>query len=892
MSIERDPLDSLAEEFVSRRRNGERLTISQYALDHPEFAAAIRDLFPALVAMENLKDPAIAVTERPNSMPTAAPERVGDCRIIREIGRGGMGVVYEAVQESLARRVAVKVLPRGLIPNDKQLHRFLRESRNTAKLHHSNIVSVFGVGQDEGLHYFVMQYIRGVGLDKVLPELHGLLHERKSDHAAEAGQGSPPDEPHDSVSPWAVARRWLPPAAASRAWPDPRYWRSAANIGLQVAEALSYAHGRGVIHRDIKPGNLLIDEHGVVWVTDFGLAKTLSASGSQPGADIVGTIRYMAPEQFQGECDPRCDVYSLGVTLYELLSFRPAYEDVDLGQLISAKTKTDPPLLRTLQPRVPLDLEAIVAKAMAREPRRRYATAAMLVEDLRRFLEDKPIRARPIPALERMGKFTRRNPALVSLSILLLASVIGGFAMISWKWREAERENQRAEYNLALALDSLEETLNVFATTWMSHPVAPQSDEEGDPNEFRMVASLHSARLLQNALKFYDRFAAENATNPRLRHDMAKVQSRVGEIRQRLGQLTEAETALREAVAIFEELRRQRPQDADLAVDVAGAWNNLGGVLREQARFSEAESAHIRAQESLLPFTRGEHRSQTCCFELARTCAELGSVKSRTMQLRPGREYLRQGLAILEELIEQDGERPEFLVAEARCCVNLYRASLTEPPDVTSPLINTAIVVLDKLVASYPDVPDYQFELAETLTSFGVFGRFEESFAEREQRMRRAIQMTGQLSERFPNIPRYRASLARANHWLAQALFRNKREEEAEQLEKRAADLYRELANDYPLVDAYQSFSALASFSYGQILRARNRLPESRLALEESVARQTAYLAKRPDDRFRRRTLGDHYASLAETLRRMGESKLAAEAEQKAGHRGWPGAKR
>jgi serine/threonine protein kinase len=930
MSLQRDPIDSLAEEFVGRRRRGERPTIAEYAEAHPEHATTIRELFPTLIAIESLKQaPFAALPLKPPGC-DKPPERVGDCRIIREIGRGGMGVVYEAIQESLGRRVAVKVLPEWAIPNEKHLHRFLRESRNTARLHHSNIVSVFGVGHDDGLHYFVMQYIRGVGIDKVLLELHSLF----KSHAAGAGtngaagngatdrvaNGTVPDgnpthddtphgkaadggaarahsgdvaagvassvaaDSHDAVSASAVARRWLDGSSGSRTRQEQRYWRSVANVGLQVAEALDYAHGRGIVHRDIKPGNLLIDELGVVWVTDFGLAKTLSASGSHPGSDIVGTIRYMAPEQFQGECDPRCDVYSLGLTLYEMLTLRPAFLESDLSRLVHAITTEAPPTPRSIQPRIPADLEAIVRKAISRDPRRRYSTARLLVDDLRRFLEDKPIQARQIPLVERVSKFSRRNPALTVLSTLLVATLAAGFALIGWKWKEAEREQQRAEHNLAMALDSMEETLNLFATTWMSHPVPQQLEEEdselSDATEFRMVASPHSARVLESALKFYNRLAEENAAHPRLRRDMALVHSRVGDLRQQLGQLPESEAAHREALAIYDELRRDDQTDPAIALDAAVVWNNLGSVLRASARFPDAEAAHLRAEETLRPFTDGPTRSTGCCFELARTCSELGGLKFRMRQMRDGREYLRRGLQLLNELIVDDGERPSYLVAKARCCVSLYRVSWFESPSRS--LIATAVANLEKLVATYPEVPDYHFELAETLASLGILGRGSESLADREQLIRRAIDISGQLAEKYPNIPRYRSCLARSHQGLARILRSNNRAEEAESLARTATDLYRELANDFPRVDAYQSFSAQASLSYGDILRDRNKLAESRAALEESVSRQERYAAQRPDDRMRRFALRSHYFSLADTLKKQGDMEKAREFEQKA----------
>jgi hypothetical protein len=243
-------------------------------------------------------------------------------------------------------------------------------------------------------------------------------------------------------------------------------------------------------------------------------------------------------------------------------------------------------------------------------------------------------------------------------------------------------------------------------------------------------------------------------------------------------------------------------------------------------------------------------------------------------------------MKLLDELIHNDGEHPEYLVAKARCCISLHRS---HGPDAFSlvgsgtphPLIDTAIRNLEILADRYPDVPDYQSELAEALATLGAFGRHE-TLSQREPLMRRAIEIAGQLSDKYPSIPRYRACLARALHGLAQSLHRDRRTEESEGFERRAAMLYRELANDFPRVDAYQGLAAQAAFGHGEILRERNLLPASRAALEESVARQLKYLAQKPEDRLRKRAMARHYLSLADTLRRLGETQLAQEMEQNA----------
>src|SRR5262245_20047596 len=344
----REPVERLAEEFVERYRRGERPPLTEYLHRYPELAAEIRAVFPTLVVMEDLGSVEVGPgLERPAKDPATPPETLGEYRLLRKIAEGGMGVVFEAVQEPLGRRVALKLLPFHRLASATFLERFKREARAAARLHHTNIVPVFGVGEAAGFHYYAMQFIQGQGLDAVLDEVRRLRETpapatevyakpRSEEPLASdllTGQfqvATPQDLPDgDGASPGTATR---PPGLSQQR--EVPYFRSVAQVGLQVAEALAYAHRQGVVHRDIKPSNLLLDRQGTVWVTDFGLAKEEEASGLTTPGEVVGTPAYMAPERFQGRCDARSDVYGLGVTLYELLAVRPAFQDSNRARLI------------------------------------------------------------------------------------------------------------------------------------------------------------------------------------------------------------------------------------------------------------------------------------------------------------------------------------------------------------------------------------------------------------------------------------------------------------------------------------------------------------------------------------------------------------------------------
>src|SRR5262245_19423335 len=457
-----NPLDALAEEFLERYRRGERPALTEYTEKHPKLADEIRDLFPALVMMEDVRPGQRDVTGvyQPGAL-DAGPrlERVGDYRILREVGRGGMGVVYEAIQESLGRHVALKVLPGQALANPLYLERFRREARAAGRLHHTNIVPVFGTGESDGVHFYAMQFIQGQGLDLVLQDVKrlrlgkALVKERSEASIAgslvsgQFGVAPAPRSAASSVS--------LTASSGFSTGSEHAYHRSVARVGLQVAEALATANKQGVLHRDVKPSNLLLDLQGNAWITDFGLAKADEGGDLTNAGDIVGTIRYMAPERFDGRSSPESDVYGLGVTLYELLTLKSAFEEPHRGRLIEKVLHEPPVSPRKLDRSIPRDLETIVLKCIAKEPKDRYATAEALAEDLRRYLLDRPIVGRRSTVMERTWRWCRRNPAVASLLTLMvlllvavsIASSVAAlrFQMLAADEKQARHEAEKAE---------------------------------------------------------------------------------------------------------------------------------------------------------------------------------------------------------------------------------------------------------------------------------------------------------------------------------------------------------------------------------------------------------------------------------------------------------------
>lgn len=699
-STARNPFEEVADEFLQRHRNGESPEIEDYCAQYPEHAEQIRKLFPTLLMMEGLDDPSAESTSSGTFVPAADsattdhPESIGDFRILREVGRGGMGIVYEAEQKSLGRRVALKVLPASFLQDQKQIDRFEREARSAARLHHTNIVPVFGVGASDGRHYYVMQFIQGRGLDEVIDELRQL---RAADsgslagalpvpastppaHASPAhasilsgvarsspksGSGDPPtpqpqaasriahslmsgqftrielelehsDEQHDgkildassvfddvgsdsvtdhevtqASSPLANPRRTLPvtePLSSSahtlsgssnasqfsQTSSRHEYWKSVARIGVQVADALEYASGQGILHRDIKPANLLLDLEGTTWVTDFGLAKLVEDEDLTKTGDILGTLRYMSPERFEGFCDVRADIYSLGLTLFELVTLRPAFDEKDRHQLIQKLTQTEVPPLRRLNSAVPMDLETIIHKATARERERRYQTPAELAADLRCFLDDKPIAARRIGISERLYRWSRRNPAIAGLTASVLLALIVAFVTVTWLWRRADRlrlvadvQTQEAEKNRAeadrqrrLAEQQQREAERQKELAQSNLVTARRAVDElftrVSERQSLKVPELQQLRtdLLQAAQRFHQGFLNQSTEESELQTALAFARLRLGRILKET-EMNEARKVLKEAQAAFENLVEKVPNDAELQHGLAECLHEL-----------------------------------------------------------------------------------------------------------------------------------------------------------------------------------------------------------------------------------------------------------------------------------------------------------------------------
>ena len=871
----RDPVEVLAEEFVALHRNGERPSIEEYANRYPDVADQIRGAFGVLLVLEDVAAEEDADDEDGGIDLASGDESqrlLGDYRVISEIGRGGMGIVYEAEQISLGRHVALKVLPKQSLLHPKQRKRFDREARAAAQLHHTNIVPVFGIGEHQGTHYYVMQYIQGRSLHEVMRDLKHLAqpddsvltsehredqptaHESPCPSEAMDGEASsvnvsesenPPglhsrgtdsligpttktDEAHhDSrttaeqpmeavdTKPHHLSDTFAISGAVAMPWhTDPSgrstttdYWQSVAHVGIQVAEALDYAHTQGVSHRDIKPGNLLLDTKGTVWITDFGLAKADDQEDLTNTGDVIGTLRYMAPESFDGKGDSRSDIYSLGLTLYELLAFRPAFEESDRKRLIRRIADDQPRSLRKIDSHIPRDLETIVNKASDKDPRRRYQHAGELAEDLRRFVNDEPIRARRASIAERAWRWCRRNPGIswttAVAAVLIMVTVVGAFTIITKEKNAAVRlANEKTEL-AAGERAAKEELAAALAREAEQRQLAEEAAEEAkavanfllletygaaSPGRSR-VQELTVRNLLDWSVARIDELFDGQPTRE------AAVRDAIGRAYDHLGLYDKAYEQLSSAL----EIRRRLLGPDNLAT--LRSTNAVARVLNEQAKFSEARPLLEKAVERLRKVAGPEHQTTLNAInDLALSLHGLGKYKE-------SQELSQQALETQKKTLGSGHRDTLASMNTLAMCLHSQgdyagaQVVLTESLDVLrrvfGPEHQKTLTAMANLAASYSGQRDYpaaERAFAECLETFRrVLGPDHPTTLAITENLAATLQYQAkhdQAEALIRTVLKYRQATLGENHWrtanaksqLGASLTALGRHEEAESL--------------------------------------------------------------------------------------------------------------
>lgn len=892
-----DPeLAELADEITERLQRGEQVDLETYAARHPEWAVTIRSLMPVLREMAELSRSVTADLNGTNGQagPAGAlvAQRVlGDYRILREVGRGGMGIVYEAEQLSLARRVALKVLPLAAAMDPRALQRFQLEAQAAALLQHPRIVPVYAIGSLGELPYYTMQFIEGASLAELINELRRL-------------EGLSPAAPPTSsrsggVSALArglLAGRLMPPVTEAEAHPlsggppfvtppyelaEPQcaepdqaravsgaivrgrdYARAVAHLGVQAAEALDYAHGQAIVHRDIKPANLMLDRRGVLWITDFGLARIPGDSGLTLTGDMLGTLRYMSPEQALSRrslIDRRTDIYSLGATLYELLTLTPAVTGSDREELLRKMMEDDPVPIRRINPAIPVDLATVITKALSRDPSSRYETAQHFANDLRRFLEGRSIAARRVGILAKWWRWCRRKPLPASLALGLALAILGGFSAVIWSWRNAVHQRDlmaRAQFaaESALARESRAYEALVQANkrerasrelAQRRFGLATEAVEQyytGASEDVLLKQPQMDAlrkQLLGTALTFYKRLQETIEGAPEDLHaqaELAMVYRRVGQIAVEVGSRQQGLDAFEHASMILDKLIQARPSDSTPRRDQASCLALIGKL---QVYTAGREDEGVRSLErslELFEALSNEHPNDAeLLLAVADVAGDLGYERARMGQIDDGLRALRRKRDILDWLAAQHPYQGSYRSRLGLTLGELGKIQATVG-HLTEALSShhQAAALFERLSTEEPTTFVHLRRLGQVGTDIGRLladsGRPLEAIPIL-QRSRETLERAAAI---LPAVDSYQRAVAEAHDVFGATLCRLRRHDEAIRALTRARGILQSLAATRPNFVAYQADLAENYLWLGITYQDLGRDTEARLELREA----------------------------------------------------------
>jgi serine/threonine protein kinase/Flp pilus assembly protein TadD len=860
---QKERLTSILDRYLSELERGVPQDPSRLVDEHPDLAK------PLQLYLDSLND-LQSVSASFNNSTVAADDSqaeegqqnlLGDFVLGGEIGRGGMGVVYEARQISLDRRVAIKVLPFAAVLDAKQIARFKHEAQAAAQLHHPNIVPVFAVGAERGVHYYAMQFVDGQPLDRAIRDLR---RQARLDVDQDAGLGEAAflvDQAIEDLCP-STSHSFLTESSPNRR----EYFETVMRLGIDAANAINAAHEYGVVHRDIKPSNLLLDHHGKIWVTDFGLARCQTDVALTKTGDVVGTMRYMSPEQALGQAalvDHRTDIYSLAITLYELLTLHPAIPGEDEPAVLRSLDQREPLPLRKHAPDISADLETVVMKAMARERDDRYTTAKEFADDLRRVLEGKPTVAQPPTITERVSKWARRHKRVVTLAAGICLCAVLGFALstflIAREKLQADRNFQRAEKHLGRAHAAVDRFGTQLAERLSAVPGASQVRRE----------------LLQETLGYYQDFVEEAADDPTLQDDLALTYSKIGMLTDQIGSTDEAIQAHKRALDLFQRLVEAEPNAVEYQRRLAMCHNNMALTMRRAGRVAEAREAYgeaIALQQELL---RDEQRGDVLS-DLALSHTNLGLLQTETGEMETASESFHEAIRLQQRLLVDDSDNSDVLRKLAATYNNLSAIYLKTELTQAVECYETALRHQEKAASARPDDLRLQSDWALTYTNLGAAQSRSEEFTRAAASYERAIAIQQVLVATAPAHKSYRRDLAVSfnNRGLVQSKLGVP--DDAESSFTQALGLQNALVTQYPDDLDLQSSLGGVYNNLGITLEELRRIEDAAVAYKQAVEHQRIAFSQAGSVSRYRVFLSKHYFNYGRVLRQLGYPEQAA----------------
>jgi tetratricopeptide (TPR) repeat protein len=735
----------------------------------------------------------------------------GDYQIRRELGRGGMGVVYEARQVSLNRPVALKMVRAGLLAGGDELRRFQNEAEAVALLDHPGIVPVYEVGEHEGQHYFSMKLVPGGSLVPLLPQYK--------------------DDP-----------------------------RAAARLVAEAAEAVAHAHARGVLHRDLKPANLLVDDEGHPHVTDFGLAKKVEADVefTQSGA-ILGTPAFMSPEQAtgrRGSITTATDVYGLGSVLYALLAGKAPFGGDSVVETLDAVRNSPPEPPTRFNAQVPRDLETVCLKCLEKDPRRRYPSAQALADDLRAWLESRPIAARRVGPAERAWLWCRRKPAVAALSAAVFLALVVGTATVIAVQRQANR---------ALAAKNEDLTRALGREAKANADLAAASTRVGQRYELAVdaIATFHTGvsvdfllkedkfkvlrdRLLKSAGDFYGKLGAllGRETDLASRRGLAQANFELAELTGEVGRKEDALAAHRAVLSRREEVAADPEADVLARVDVGRSLTAVASQLDATGKAVEAGATFRKAEALLAGLSRS---SPTALAALAACRTRMGIFLSETGQPTLALAAYRLALTDQEAQAAAPGASNE---ARRDLADTIFRIGLllfdTGKPEDAAARYREALAIQQRLVDDNPDVADFRRTLSRIHQDMGIQLLAAGKPSEAEAEVREALRLRQKLVDDEPAVTEFRHRLAGSHNMLALVLVKSGKLAEAEAEHHQALTLRRKLAADNPAVAEFRHYLAGSHNNLAIVLAQTGRPAEAEAEYREAIVIQRKLAADNP----------------------------------------------